>query len=101
MPVYLINSYDIVDIESFSEYPPKVLPILLRYGAKVLASDTNARALEGSPKTMNAIIEFPSEEAVWDCYNDPEYEEVKKIRLATATNCTMVIVDRFELPTGR
>lgn len=95
MPVYLINSYDIIDAAVFQNYPPRVLPILEKYGAKVLASDTTATALEGIPKTMNAIIEFPSEEAVWNCYNDPEYVQARKIRLSSTTNCTMVIAKRF------
>ena len=42
MPVYLINSYDIIDAAVFQNYPPRVLPILEKYGAKVLASDTTA-----------------------------------------------------------
>ena len=96
MSVYLINSYDIVDAKVFQDYPPKVLSILKKYGAKVLASDTTATALEGIPKTMNAIIEFPSEETVWSCYNDPDYVEAKKIRLLSTTNCTMVIVKQFD-----
>ena len=95
MPVYLINSYDINDPATFKNYPPKVAPILEKYGAKVLASDTTATALEGTPKTMNAIIEFPSEEAVWNCYNDPEYAEVRKIRISSTSNCTMVIANQF------
>jgi uncharacterized protein (DUF1330 family) len=45
---------------------------------------------------MNAIIRFPSEEAVWNCYNDPEYQEIKKIRLATTENCAMIIAKEFE-----
>jgi len=96
MPVYLINSYDIIDRETFKNYPPKVYPLLLKYGAEVLASDVTATALEGVPKTMNAIIRFPSEEAVWKCYNDPEYQEIKKIRLASTENCTMIIAKQFE-----
>jgi uncharacterized protein (DUF1330 family) len=96
MPVYLINSYDITDVEGFKNYPPKVYPLLLKYGAEVLASDITGTALEGDPKTMNAIIRFPSEESVWNCYRDPEYEEAKKIRWATTRNCTMVIVKQFE-----
>ena len=95
MSVYLINSYDIIDQAGFQNYPPRVLPILEKYGAKVLASDTTATALEGTPKTMNAIIEFPSEDAVWSCYNDPEYVEARKIRLSSTSNCTMVIVKQF------
>src|SRR5215213_6426671 len=95
MSVYLINSYDIIDAVVFQNYPPRVLPLLEKYGAKVLASDTTATALEGIPKTMNAVIEFPSEEAVWNCYNDPEYVELRKIRLSSTTNCTMVIAKQF------
>ena len=95
MSVYLINSYDIIDASVFQNYPPKVLPILEKYSAKVLSSDTTATALEGTPKTMNAIIEFPSEEAVWKCYNDPDYVEIKKIRLSSTSNTTMVIAKPF------
>ena len=59
MPVYVVNAYDINDPEIFKEYPPKVAPLLVKHGAKLLAMDTEARALEGKPRTMNAIVEFP------------------------------------------
>jgi uncharacterized protein (DUF1330 family) len=98
MAVYLINSYDIVDPEEFKNYGPKVSPILKKYDAEVLASDVTGVALEGKPKTMNAIIKFPSEEAVFRCYNDPEYVEVRKIRHQSTSNCTMVIVKEFSKP---
>jgi uncharacterized protein (DUF1330 family) len=54
-----------------------------------------AIALEGNAKTMNAIIKFPSLEAVQNCYNDPEYKEIKKIRINSATNCSMIVVKGF------
>jgi len=95
MEVYLINSYDITNIEEFKKYPPKVRPILEKYGAEVLASDLQGIALEGKSKTMNAIIKFPSEQATIDCYNDVEYHEIKKIRINSTSNCTMVIVKTF------
>jgi uncharacterized protein (DUF1330 family) len=95
MAVYLINSYDIEDMEEFKKYPPKVSPILRKYGAKVLASDIEGIALEGKAKTMNAVIEFPSEEAAKNCYNDPEYQEIKKIRINTTKNCTMILVKQY------
>jgi len=95
MEVYLINSYDVNNMEEFKKYPPKVSPILEKYGAEVLASDLQGIALEGKSKTMNAIIKFPSEQAVFDCYNDVEYHEIKKIRVNSTSNCTMVIVKAF------
>jgi uncharacterized protein (DUF1330 family) len=47
MTVYLLISYNIDDPEMFRGYPPKVAKILPRYGARVLAADTNAKHLKG------------------------------------------------------
>jgi uncharacterized protein (DUF1330 family) len=51
MTVYLLNSYNIDDPEMFRGYPPKVAKILPQYGARVLASDTDGKALEGTAKS--------------------------------------------------
>ena len=96
MPVYVVNAYDIHDFETFKEYPPQVAPLLLKYGAKVLAMDTNPEALEGRPKTMNAIIEFPSEETVRNFYNDTKYQPFIHLRLNATSNCTTIILKQFE-----
>lgn len=77
MSVYNINSYDIHDMATFSKYGPLVVPLIHKYGGEVLASDTSALAVEGTARTMNAIIRFPSLEAALACYNDPEYEKIK------------------------
>jgi len=50
---------------------------------------------EGSAKRMNAIIKFPSKEAAVNCYNDPLYEDIKKIRINSTENCTMVLVKQL------
>jgi uncharacterized protein (DUF1330 family) len=95
MAVYYMGSYDINDMDTFMQYPPKVMALLPKYGGRVLASDINALLLEGGKKTMNAIIEFPSEEAVLGMYNDPAYQEIKKIRQASSSNTSMVVVKEF------
>jgi len=92
MSVYYINSYDIVDPEEFKKYGPLAIQLIQKYGGEVLASDLQGQAIEGHPRMMNAIIKFPSEQAALSCYNDPEYGEVKKIRLRSASNITMVLV---------
>ena len=92
MPVYVVNAYDINDFDTFKDYPPQVRPLLTKYGAKVLAMETNPKALEGRPRTMNAIIEFPSEEAVNGFYNDPEYQSFIHLRHHSTSNTTMIIL---------
>jgi uncharacterized protein (DUF1330 family) len=95
MSVYYIGSYDIVDPDQFQKYPPVVLSLLPKYGGVVLASDTSAFLVEGSARTMNAIIQFPSREAALGLYNDPAYQEAKRIRQASTRNTSMVLVDEY------
>src|SRR5882757_8507949 len=92
MPVYVVNAYDIHDFDTFKHYPPRVRPLLTKYGSKVLAMETNPNALEGRPRTMNAVSEIPSEEAVNGFYNDPEYQSLSHLRHNSTSNTTMIIL---------
>jgi uncharacterized protein (DUF1330 family) len=64
----------------------------------VLASDTSALLVEGTARTMNAIIRFPSKEAALGLYNDPAYQEGKRIRKESTSNVSMVIAEEFVMP---
>ena len=95
MAVFYIGSYDIIDPDAFAKYPPIVLALLPKYGGQVLASDTAGVLVEGTARTMNAIIRFPSKEAALGLYNDPAYQEAKRIRQASTTHTSMVLVEEF------
>jgi uncharacterized protein (DUF1330 family) len=94
MSIYYIGAYDIQDPAAFAAYPPGVAALLPKYGGQLLAADTGARALEGTARTMNAIIEFPSFEAALGLYNDPVYQPLKRLRQAATSNITMVLAAR-------
>ena len=96
MAVYYIGTYDIVDPDQFKQYPPLVMALLPKYGGEILASDTQAYVVEGTGRTMNAIIRFPSKEAALGLYNDPDYQEAKRIRQASAKNFSMVLAQALE-----
>jgi len=98
MAAYYIGTYDIVDPNEFQKYPPVVMSLLSKYGGEVLASDTAALLVEGTARTMNAIIRFPSKEAALGLYNDPAYQEAKRIRQASTKNVSMVLVEEFTPP---
>ena len=95
MAVFYIGSYDIVDPDEFQKYPPLVMALLPKYGGEVLASDTAGFLVEGTARTMNAIIRFPSQEAALGLYNDPAYQEAKRIRQASTKNISMVLVNEL------
>jgi uncharacterized protein (DUF1330 family) len=99
MAVFYIGSYDIVDVNAFRMYPAVVLSLLPKYGGEVLASDTSATVVEGTGRTMNAIIRFPSKEAALGLYNDPAYQEAKRVRQSSTKNVSMVLVEEFQMPT--
>jgi uncharacterized protein (DUF1330 family) len=61
----------------------------------VLASDTDAYVVEGKRRTMSAVIRFPSREAALGLYNDPAYQEAKRLRQSTTENITMVLATEF------
>jgi uncharacterized protein (DUF1330 family) len=95
MTVYYIGTYDIVDPVEFRKYPPLLKPLLAKWGGVVLASDTAAFLVEGTARKMNAIIRFPSKEAALGLYNDPDYQDAKRLRQRTTTNVSMVLVEEF------
>ena len=96
MSIFYIGSYDVIDPNEFQKYPPLVMALLPKYGGEVLASDLAATPVEGTARTMNAIIKFPSKEAALGLYNDPDYQEAKRIRQASTRNVSMVLVDEFK-----
>ena len=96
MNAYYIISYDIDDMEAFQRYPPKAVPLINEYGGEVLVSDTDAIAIEGKAKEMNAIVVFPSQEAALACYRDPRYSEVKKLRINSTSNVSMILAKAFQ-----
>ena len=96
MTAYYIGTYDITDPHEFQKYPPLVLALLPKYGGVVLASDTEGVLVEGTARTMNAVIRFPSKQAALDLYNDPDYQAAKRIRQASTKNVSMVLVDEFQ-----
>jgi len=98
MAVFYLGSYDIVDANEFQKYPPLVMALLPKYGGEVLASDTSGFLVEGTARTMNAIIRFPSKEAALGLYNDPAYQEAKRIRQASTRNTSMVLVEEYSAP---
>ena len=98
MAVFYIGTYDITDPVQFQKYPPLVMALLPKYGGAVMASDTDAFLVEGTKRTMNAIIRFPSKEAALGLYNDPDYQEAKRIRQGSTRNISMVLVEEFRVP---
>lgn len=89
---YIIGHITVNDPDAYKEYVDKDTPILLGHGGKFLVRGGQSDVLEGQAENRHVVVEFPSYEAAYAAYNDPEYQEVAKIRRRTATS-TIIIVE--------
>jgi len=95
MSAYILAIYDIVDSESYQPYVPGVVPLLEKHGAEILVADYEAQMLEGESGSTYVVLRFESEEAALAWYNDPAYEDVKKIRIDSSKNSRVVLTKPF------
>ena len=98
MAAYIIASYDIDDPEGYRGYVPGVAPLLAKHDAEVLVADYDAKGLEGEKRGVYVVLRFESDEAALAWYNDPAYQPVKKIRVDSSENGSLVLAQEFAIP---
>lgn len=92
---YWIARVDVRDAERYKDYVATARPAFEAHGARFLARGGPFRTLEGQERTRNVVIEFPSMQAALDCYNSPEYQAARAIRI-TVADADMVVVEGFD-----
>ncbi len=99
MAAYFILTQTVTDQEAYSQqYVPGVLPFLAKHGAEVLVASFETEALQGEPADGAVVLRFPSEQAVRDFVNDPDYRPLKELRLSITRNANAVLAPEFEWP---
>ncbi|MEO0693613.1 MAG: DUF1330 domain-containing protein [Pseudomonadota bacterium] len=88
---YIIGHITVHDPEGYKEYIDKDTPILLGLGAVPIVRGGQATVMEGTPQNRHVVFEFPTYQAALDAYNNPEYQEVMKIRHRTADSTIIVV----------
>jgi len=101
MAAYFILTHTITDLETYrGKYIPQVLPFISKYDGEIVVASFDAEPLQGSPEAGVVILRFPSEEAVRDFVNDPEYQPAKELRIGVTTNANAVLAPEFQMPEG-
>jgi len=81
MSAYIVGTVTIDDPETYKKYTAKTPALIEKHGGKFLARGGAVTTLEGEPfNDRMVIIEFPSNQALQDWYNDPDYQDAIKIR---------------------
>jgi len=92
---YWIAHVDVQDPERYKDYVATAKAAFEKFGAKFLARGGAWEGLEGRQWRRNVIIEFPSLQAARECYNSPEYQAAKAIRV-TVAEAELILVEGAE-----
>ena len=94
---YWIVRVDITDQEQYKAYMAANVGPFKKHGARFLARAGRLENPEGTARSRNAVIEFPSYEAALECWKSPEYQEAIKLRQSVST-LDLVIIEGYEGP---
>ena len=94
---YWIARVDVTDPEGYKSYIAANAEPFKKYGAHFLVRAGRFENPEGSSRTRNVVIEFPSYQAALDCWKSSEYQAAIKLRLPVST-IDLVIIEGYDGP---
>lgn len=94
---YWIGRVDVQDPEAYQAYAAANGVAFARHGGRFLVRGGSFEAVEGTSRTRNVVIEFPSFEAALACWNSPEYQAAKAKREGAAV-AEIVVVEGYDGP---
>jgi uncharacterized protein (DUF1330 family) len=92
---YWIVRADVTDPEQYKLYMAANAAPFKKYGARFLVRGGRLENPEGSSRSRNVVLEFPTYEAALECWKSPEYQSAIKLRQAVST-FDLVVVEAYE-----
>ena len=85
MTVYVVARLSIHDRARYQRYSDAFMPVLTKYGGRLLVSDEHPEVVEGQwPGDKVVLLAFPDRDAFTSWSRSPEYREIAKDRIAAA-----------------
>ena len=94
---YWVVRVDIADQEKYKAYIAANAEPLKKYGARFLVRAGRYETPEGTSRSRNAVIEFPSYQAALDCWKSPAYQQAIKFRKDVST-IDLIVIEGYEGP---
>jgi uncharacterized protein (DUF1330 family) len=96
--VYALAQISIHDRERYDRYAAAFVPILRRYGGRLLAADESPRVVEGAWSYEKVVLmAFGDRESLRRWADSPEYREISTDRLAATDG---VVLEVRGVPVG-
>lgn len=94
---YWVARVDVSDAEGYKAYIAANAEPFRKFGARFLVRAGRFENPEGTSRTRNVVIEFPSYQAALDCWKSPEYQAAIQLRLPVST-IDLVIIEGYDGP---
>ncbi len=92
MTVYAVAQLTIHDRERYDRYASAFMPIINKYGGRLLAADEAPTRVEGEwDRHKLVLMEFSDRDTFLAWANSPEYVEITKDRHAGADTVTVLV----------
>ena len=92
---YWIVRVDITDQERYKLYMAANAGPFKKYAARFLVRSGRFENPEGTSRTRNAVLEFPTYDAALECWKSPEYQAAIKLRQPVST-FDLVVIEGYE-----
>lgn len=89
---YMVISYDIKDQAMFQKYMDAAGSLAAKYNGKVTIFNMKVKGVEGKPRSVFGMVEFPNIADAQQFYNSPEYTAARKFRIAATKGTSTVIL---------
>ena len=94
---YWVVRVDVHDPDAYQRYVAANGAAFAKFGARFLVRAGRSETLEGSSRSRNVVIEFPSFETALACWHSPEYQEVIKLR-RDASTADLLVIEGYDGP---
>ena len=94
---YWIARIDVSDLEQYKKYVAANALAFSKFGARFLVRGGAFETIEGTSRSRNVVIEFPSHQVALDCYRSAEYQAALALRLHVSTG-EVIIIEGYDGP---
>src|SRR5829696_6200417 len=94
---FWVAAVDVSDPDGYKLYVAESAKAFREYGARFLARDGKAQAVEGKGRARIVVLEFKDYETALACYRSPEYAKAIDLRKGKAV-ADIVITEGYDGP---
>ncbi|KWT83532.1 MULTISPECIES: DUF1330 domain-containing protein [unclassified Variovorax] len=95
---YWIARVDVADPEKYKAYIAANAEPFRKFGARFLVRAGDFENPEGTSRSRNVVIEFPSYQDALDCWKSPEYQAAIALRASPVSTIDLVIIEGYDGP---